>query len=377
MKPKRILKESRRRLARKGHLLGEDDRKKIERLVEELQDAILVKSRAQAKKSASALRKKVIETMPKRFHEIVIEYIVSFGLAIIIALLIRHFIIEPFKIPTGSMIPTFVPGDYILVSKARYGPRIPFTDIRPFGSWKPQRWDIVVFTTKGIDKASQYPRNFVKRVVGLPGEEIEIRDGDIYVNGEIVEKTEWMKNEKVPFAVIQRNRDAERDDVYVLRDPPNQSSDRPAEHYEDLPQKAEIRDGKICVGEKEVYIGRDPQSVPFSIGEDGKTVFIDGVYYFNTLETQSCPIEAWKYRINFLDFHFWRIPGTQDVIDKSPPVCGFANTPFKVPDGHYLVMGDNSPRSYDSRGWGFVPYENIKGKVLLRWWPPKRWGVPR
>jgi signal peptidase I len=377
MKPKRILKESRKRLLKKGHLIGEEDRQKIERLIEELQEAITKRARAQAKKSSLALRKKISETMPKKVHEIVVEYVVSFGLAVVIALLIRHFIIEPFKIPTGSMIPTFVPGDYILVSKARYGPRLPFTNIRPFGSWKPNRWDIVVFTTKGLDKASQYPRNFVKRVVGLPGEEIEIRDGEIYVNGAIAEKTEAMKNEKVPFAVIQRSEEAERSDVYVLRDPPGQSSDHPAPHYEPLSQRAEIRDGKIFVGDKEVYVGREASPLPLSIGEDGMTVFIDGVYYFNTMETQPCNIEAWDYRINFLDFHFWRIPGTQEILDKRPPICGFPGTKFTVPEGHYLVLGDNSPRSYDSRGWGFVPYENIKGKVLLRWLPPRRWGIPR
>lgn len=377
MKPKRILKESKKRLAKKGYLLGEDDRKKIDRQIEELQDALAKRSRAQAKKSAYALRKKISETLPKKPYEIILEYIVSFGLAVIIALLIRHFIIEPFKIPTGSMIPTFVPGDYILVNKARYGPRIPFTNIRPFGSWQPKRWDIVVFTTKGIDKASQYPRNFVKRVVGLPGEEIEIKNGDIYVNDKLVEKTDSMKKEKVPFGVIQRDHRNLRDEKYIIVEPSGQNSEISRINYEKLPQKAVIRENGIFVGDNEVYIPSEFRTLPLEIGKDGMTVYLNGVYYFNTSENQPCTIETWDYRINFLDFHFWRIPGTRDLVDKRPPECGFPNLKFKVPENHYLMLGDNSPRSYDSRGWGFVPYENIKGKVLARWWPPRRWGIPR
>ena len=160
MSPRKVLKESRKRFRKKSHLLAQDDRDKIRKQMEDLKQAISEKKKPQAKEVAKQLRRKVAETMPKKPLEVIIEYVVSFSVAIIIALTIRHFFIEPFKIPTGSMIPTFLPGDYILVSKSQYGPRIPFTDIKPFGKSYPKRWDIVVFTTKGPQEREPVSEEF-------------------------------------------------------------------------------------------------------------------------------------------------------------------------------------------------------------------------
>jgi signal peptidase I len=91
------------------------------------------------------------------------EWIEPFLIAAIVALFIRQFVVEAFKIPSGSMIPTLTIGDHLLVNKFVYGPRIPFTDTRIF-SWKePKRGEIIVFKyPQGEDK------NFIKRVVGVP-----------------------------------------------------------------------------------------------------------------------------------------------------------------------------------------------------------------
>jgi len=110
------------------------------------------------------------------------EWIEPFLIAAVVALFIRQFVVEAFKIPSGSMIPTLDIGDHLLVNKFIYGPRMPFTDIRIF-TWKePKRGEIIVF---------KYPenesKNFIKRVVGLPGDKIEIKKGILFINDQPVQ----------------------------------------------------------------------------------------------------------------------------------------------------------------------------------------------
>jgi len=109
------------------------------------------------------------------------EYTESIGGAILVALLLRAFFFEPFHIPSGSMIPTLLVGDFIFVNKMSYGLRIPLTDpgrVHKLGERPPKRGDVVVFINP------QHPDiDYVKRVVGLPGDRVEIRDNVLYVNG--------------------------------------------------------------------------------------------------------------------------------------------------------------------------------------------------
>ena len=115
------------------------------------------------------------------------ENIEAILLAILLALFIRTFIVQAFKIPSGSMEDTLLIGDHILVSKFTYGIRMPFTNktIVPIG--EPERGDIVVFKFPGDPKI-----DYIKRVVGIPGDVIECRDKQVFVNG---------KPEENPFAV--------------------------------------------------------------------------------------------------------------------------------------------------------------------------------
>ncbi|MFZ5469646.1 MAG: signal peptidase I [Myxococcota bacterium] len=108
-----------------------------------------------------------------------VEFVAGFIKALAIALLIRAVVIEPFKIPSGSMIPTLEIGDQIFVNKFIYGVRIPWVNKVPFVLVRePERGDVIVF-----NNPVEPDKDYVKRVVGVPGDVIELRDKVVYVNG--------------------------------------------------------------------------------------------------------------------------------------------------------------------------------------------------
>lgn len=116
-----------------------------------------------------------------------IEYVQSLGVALIIALFIRAFIIEAFKIPTGSMIPTLEIGDHIFVAKFSFGLRIPFTNIRLVEWGKPERGDVVVFEYPG--EGEDKGKDFIKRVVAVEGDRVRLKNNRLVINGEDVPTT--------------------------------------------------------------------------------------------------------------------------------------------------------------------------------------------
>ena len=112
------------------------------------------------------------------------EYVEAIITALILALLIRTFVVQAFKIPSGSMIPTLLIGDHILVNKFLYGTQIPFTDKKILIFREPEKGDVIVF---------KYPENptkdFIKRVIATEGDTIEEKNKVVYVNGEPVTET--------------------------------------------------------------------------------------------------------------------------------------------------------------------------------------------
>jgi signal peptidase I len=116
------------------------------------------------------------------------EYTESIGGAILVALLLRAFAFEPFHIPSGSMIPTLLVGDFIFVNKMSYGLRVPFTDpatVHKLMESAPRRGDVVVFINP-----ARPGDDYVKRVVGIPGDRIDVRNDVLYVNGAEQKRTD-------------------------------------------------------------------------------------------------------------------------------------------------------------------------------------------
>jgi signal peptidase I len=211
------------------------------------------------------------------------EYAEAVITAILIALLIRSFGIEAFKIPSSSMIPTLMIGDHIFVNKFIYGLRIPLTKIRFFEFRKPERGDVIVFI---------YPKDeskdFIKRVLGLPGDSIRIENENVFVNGK-----------EIPIKEIS---------VF-----PNKSED------------------KLMISDSESH-----KTLPY--------------------------FRQWR-RFDFFDTDI----GKEDVIIQYEKNIYHRSGEFNVPENHLFVMGDNRDNSSDSREWGYVPLENVKGKAMFVW----------
>lgn len=179
------------------------------------------------------------------------EYAEAAAIAVLLALFIRTFVVQAFKIPSGSMEPTLLVGDHILVNKFLYGVKIPFLRTTLIPLSMPKRQDVVVFIYPE-DKS----KDFIKRVIGLPGDTIRIQGTKITINGKPFEDT----------------------------------------------------------------------------------------------------------------YGFFATSGRDNRIERS-----YAFGPVTVPEEHYFVMGDNRDQSYDSRFWGFVPAQSLKGKAFIIYWSWPHW----
>jgi signal peptidase I len=135
------------------------------------------------------------------------EYAETLVIALVIALFVRTFVVQAFKIPSSSMEPTLLVGDHILVNKFLYGIRIPVIGKKVVSFSQPHRGDIIVFI---------FPKNqhldFIKRVIGLPGEKLEIRERKIYINDRLI---------KDPWGYFSSMQPGERDTYGPIMVPPN------------------------------------------------------------------------------------------------------------------------------------------------------------
>ena len=139
---------------------------------------------------------KEVSPVPSRAHE-VWSFIKTLAILFVIAIILRGTVVEAFKIPSASMMPTLQIGDHILVSKFSYGLRLPFIN-KTLWSWdSPKHGDVVVFTRPDDPLTSEDEScvNIIKRVVGLPGDVVEIRRTRLYVNHALRDET-WARYEE-------------------------------------------------------------------------------------------------------------------------------------------------------------------------------------
>jgi signal peptidase I len=277
------------------------------------------------------------------------DYVESIGAAVLIALALRAFVIEAFKIPSSSMYPTLEIGDHIFVNKFLYGVRIPWTSTKLFELREPRRGEVIVFI-----QPCEPDRDYIKRVVGLPGDTIEVRCSVVHVNGEalpsqLIEGASCLHDDRDdatgkwfqrPCSRYRETADGTTYDTF--HDP-----ERPA-------REASIRGGEASPLEapKDFPHGEVPQCpAPFTDRAGAPTAAQSALGQI--VRTKPIPSGACELYEHYV-----------------------------VPPGHVFVMGDNRANSNDSRFWGSVPIANIKGKALFLWlsyvqWSPLDWSGVR
>ena len=229
-----------------------------------------------------------------------------------IVLVVRSFLIEPFNIPSSSMVPTLYTGDFIAVNKYAYGIRLPLVNTKVLDLGAPQHGDVVVF---------RFPLNpkqyYIKRVIGVGGDTVSFNNGQLSVNGKAIPTT-----------------------------PANFTPDPKMTAQLYPPGKTET--GELVTAEQAAQLGNQEEQTARYLQESPSSNHQHLVRYLGD--------KNWFQYASFL----------QQV---SPQLMASQGQQWQltVPKGHYFVMGDNRDRSADSRFWGFVPDENLAGKAVYVW----------
>ncbi len=180
---KHLLKEAQRIQRKYGTTMKNDLVIDLKEKTDQLQEAINEKNFEKIPKWANRVDRLLDRHLSFARKSALREYTESIGVAVFVALLLRAFVVEAFKIPSGSMIPTLEVGDHIFVNKFIYGLRVPLTNLRPVRFRTPTRGEVIVFVyPKDEDK------DFIKRVVAVGGDTIAIRQNSIVLNGKEIKR---------------------------------------------------------------------------------------------------------------------------------------------------------------------------------------------
>jgi signal peptidase I len=147
------------------------------------------------------------------------EYAETLIIALLIALFVRAFVVQAFKIPSESMKPTLLVGDHLLVNKFIYGIKIPLTDKKIIRFSNPQRGDVIVFVPP-----HERNKDFIKRVIGLPGDKVEVKGREIYINDTLIEDP-WGKYFPPGNLIDFGPKVVPPDSLFVMGDNRNNSQD--------------------------------------------------------------------------------------------------------------------------------------------------------
>ncbi|MEX0999198.1 MAG: signal peptidase I [Thermodesulfobacteriota bacterium] len=186
-KAKEIIKETKLVLGKNRSKVAPDAISIVEQRVANLERAVAAQNYQDILKTTEDLEIASSDYLSKYKKSKLRQNIEALAFAIILALIIRTFVFQPFKIPSGSMIPTLLVGDHLLVNKFVYGTKIPFTDIEVLPLEKIKRGDVIVFTYPNSERdPSKNGLYYIKRVIGLPGDYIDLNGRNLVVNGEEV-----------------------------------------------------------------------------------------------------------------------------------------------------------------------------------------------